>query len=160
MHATSPCAHAGKIYAYNGDEALHNRTTPIWVSNFICSKREGMQHQMFGVNSTAGVLLVRCNSDIAVVSLADGRLRLRHRDRFADPRFPVPMATTTTALSYKANRLTALSTSRLGGIPWARDLPGKEYNISSVDARDGIIVTTGVNSPTMYILSRWGRCSC
>ena len=38
----------GKIYAFNGDSALRNRTTPVWVSNFVCSKRPGAQQQVRG----------------------------------------------------------------------------------------------------------------
>ena len=87
------------------------------------------------------------------MNLSDGRLRLRHRERWTNPTFPVPMASNTTALSWKGSRVTALSTTRLGGVPWARDLPDPTYNITSIDARDGIVITTGNVSPTMHILS-------
>mmetsp|Transcript_20894 Transcript_20894/g.53148 ORF Transcript_20894/g.53148 Transcript_20894/m.53148 type:complete len:460 (-) Transcript_20894:502-1881(-) len=145
----------GRLRAYS---ALAGKA-PLWVSNFVCSTRQGMQYQWLGVNSAAGVVVARCNTGLAVIDSATGRRRFTISGRTVPPTQQVPFLSASALLTWRNSSVVAYSVKRPGTMPWSYAFPPGSQVTSVSPASTGLVAVTlnGTAADTLTLLSASGK---
>jgi len=150
----------GKLRAYSPAAGRG----PLWVSNFVCSTKEGSQLQWLGANTAANTLVARCGANLAVVNLANGKRRFTIRGRTIPPTVPVPFLTNSIILSWSKATVVANSITKAGIIPWSVTLPSNDSSVTSVtvpkDRQSGTfaaVTANGTLSGTLTFISAGGK---
>lgn len=132
----------GKVYCYDGGKSNQSR----WVSKLQCMQAQA-QHQRMTVQN--GLLILKCNQSIAVLSIFSGNLRALI-NKTAPPHVPVPMLTPSHIGAWDTSKVYSYH-AKSGKEVWSTRLPAS-YSLSSLVANENITVTTGVDNDTMYVL--------